>query len=733
MNAPNILTAVPIPGLTPDTLGNYLASLGLLRIITCKWPNARCCWRDGVFTVLGKSIDIDAIKEQVELAYVSESLLTYGIKRGAKIKSPWFDAQTTDTDNKESTATAMWRATCAESVLALLSSHISLSDRLNFNPIFGTGGNSSARIFAEGWMDARHAIDKLMAKPQQKASLSASLAAYLRGDVVEHPSYPKRKPSQKGFGWNLASWFSAANKSYNSSTRKASTDGQITPWAMLLACEAFPLLAGSASRQLGSQRKATGAFPFITRSLAPIAEQAVGQRLAEFWAPVWLRPLTLSEITSLFQSGKAEVDGKAALTSAAFASAIIHRGIDSGIQEFRSFTLLRTTSENTFESRLGAVVSIPLAGPAISEATRRILALRDRLPIDTEGTKKRYRGVQGPIDHALLGLAETVGQGPLQAERSWQLIDAVFEALAKVDRNRSYRESGISFERLPLAWLCQLLSQTHEQLIEVRIALALASLRSEMPTGTSKASTAKLPQPFIAYRLGVTRSGRFWQIPKDVPHRHIWSPAGIQPNLVALAKRRLIETPAKDSVPFSGSLSASISDVLHFLDEHTDDQAIATWLERFSLFDWSEPRAAKEPLRAWLTATTPETAAIHPAHFSYAFFRPHFDSAYLTATAAIAHGKQFDQQPTLVAKSGRLAGIVAALDAGHFSTAWDRALASYRAERIPIADFPSDLFYLSNPQRLLAALTIPVGISGTLPLIRRWLSPITHNQSETNP
>lgn len=717
MNASHTLTAIPILGLTPDTLGNYLASLGLLRIISRKWPTTRCCWRDGVFTLLG-SFTFDEVTAFIRTIAEEEAWTLYS--------KPWDAQQKKDTKlaqaKKPIANVAAWRAQeASESDAVLSQSHLIPGSRLSFNPMFGTGGNSGKRLFSSGWEAAKKAL-KTQPRGITPAMVIADLEALLSGQPCTYLD-----------DYGAASWFSAANKSYNSSTRKASTDGQITPWAMLLACEAFPLLAGSASRQLGSQRKATGAYPFVTRSLAPIAEQAVGQRLAEFWAPVWQRPLTLPEITSLFQSGKAEVDGKAALTSAAFASAIIHRGIDSGIQEFRSFTLLRTTSENTFESRLGAVVSVPSANPAISEATRRIVALRDRLPIDTEGTKKRYRGVQGPIDHALLGLAETVGQGPLQTERSWQLIDAVFEALAKVDRNRSYRESGIGFERLPLAWLSQLLSQSHEQLIEMRIALALASLRSEIPKGSSKASAAKLPQAFIAYRLGVTGSGRFWQIPKDVPLRRIWSPSGIQPNLVALAKRRLVETPARDAAPFRSRLNAPICDVLHFLDGHTDDQAIATWLERFSLFDWSEPRAAKEPLRAWLTATTPEAAAIHPEHFSYAFLRPHFDSDHLTATAALASGKRFDRQPKLVAKSGRLSGIVAALDAGNPSTAWDRALASYRAERIPIADFSSDLFHLSNPQRLLAALTIPVGFSGMQPLIRRWLSPSTHNQPETHP
>lgn len=716
MNATHTLTAIPIPGLSPDTLGNYLASLGLLRIISRKWPTARCCWRDGVFTLLG-SFTFDEVTAFIRTVAEEDAWTPYSKAWDAQQKKDTKLAQA----KKPIANVAAWRAQEASEADAILSqSHLIPGSRLSFNPMFGNGGSIGNRDFPAGWDAAKRALMRLP-RGITAQIVANDLDAVLAGTHVCYLD---------AFGG--ASWFSAANKTYNSGTRKPSVDGQISPWHMLLACEAFPFLAGSTSRHLSAQRKAAGAFPFVTRSLAPISENAVGQRKAEFWAPIWQRPLTLPEINSLFQSGKAEVDGRAALTAAAFASAIIHRGIDSGIQQFRSFTLMVTTSEKTFESRLGSVVSVPSANPAISEATRRILALRDHLPIDTEGTKKRYRGVQGPIDHALLGLAETVGREPLQTERSWQLIDAVFEALAKVDRNRSYREAGISFERLPLAWLSQLLLQSQGQLIEMRIALALASLHSEIPKNTSKASAAKLPQSFIAYRLGVTGSGRYWQIPKDVPLRRIWSPMGIQPNLVALAKRRLIETPARDSAPFRSSLSASISDVLYFLDEHTDDQAIALWLDRFSLFDWAEPSPAKEPLRAWLTATTPEAAAFHSELFSYAFFRPHFDSDHLNKTVAIAQGKRFDQHPKLVAKSGRLAGIVAALDAGHLSTAWDRALDSYRAERIPIADFSPDLFHLSNPQRFLAALTIPVGIRGMRPLIRRWLSPTTHNQPETH-
>lgn len=47
------LKAISLPGLTLDTLGLYFAALGLLRLLSRKWPQVRGCWRQGVFTVGG--------------------------------------------------------------------------------------------------------------------------------------------------------------------------------------------------------------------------------------------------------------------------------------------------------------------------------------------------------------------------------------------------------------------------------------------------------------------------------------------------------------------------------------------------------------------------------------------------------------------------------------------------------------------------------------------------------
>ena len=92
------------------------------------------------------------------------------------------------------------------------------------------------------------------------------------------------------------------------------------------------------------------------------------------------------------------------------------RGVDFGIAEFRRFLLLKTTSENTFESQLGTTIEVVSEENAVhSRAVRTALALRDRLPRDVKkGKRWVYRGLQGPVDRALVELAEAGNRDELR-------------------------------------------------------------------------------------------------------------------------------------------------------------------------------------------------------------------------------------------------------------------------------------------------------------------------------
>ena len=722
MNAtPQKFPVVPLSGLTLDTLGLYLAALGLLRILSRKWPSIRGCWRNGCFTVVRGPISWEQLDEFLYEVGLNEEWSDYG--------KPWDTFQKKDTKlaqaKKPAINVVLWRSREAtESQAVLQQSHLAIGQKLSFNPLFGTGGNAGKRLFASGWKKAKEAV----AKPSKKTKpedIKNDLHALLNGE-------PCRYLSDFGAG----SWFSAANKIYNSGFKKPFREGQVTPWAMLLACEAFPLLAGSSSRQLGAHRRAFGAFPFVTREAAPLTEQSAGQTLGEFWAPVWNRPMSLAEVSALFQSGRAEIDGRAALTSVAFAGAIIQRGVDAGLSEFRNFSLIRTTSDNTFESCLSSVVAVPKTDPASRSVTvRRILKTRGNLPLDKkQGKRWRFRGLQGRIDRALIALAETVGEeerAGLHVERSWQVIDEVFASLAKVDRNKAFREKEVRFELLPLDWLAWLLERTIDQHTEIRLSLSLASLRPGKQANESQ-DTNKAPQRFLAYRLGSVGKGRYWRIPKNLPLRRVWSPKSLTENLIALGKRRLFESSLEQAPPFQSEISASVADALQFLSQGTDDETLGKWIDRFSLFNWSDNRESKNLLRKWVSKVgKPDLAELSNSNaMLYGFFRPLFDSFALRRLQNEERQVAGSYEANPNVKIGRLVPIVSALDRSDVTAAWELASTAYRAKRIALADFQPGIFSHRDPKRLLASLLFPVGISdlGLTKLFERWQSPPNPNK-----
>ena len=681
------LRVVPLNGLRVDSMGAYLASLGLFSVTTRKWPRIRACWRDACFCLVGGPASLDDVIELVGEVGENNTWTDYS--------RPWDPDKKSDVKKKTSVRTAVWRAQKAdEAELLSFGAHLALDGRIRMNPLLGTGGNAGRRDFQKGWASAVKTIQHLP-NGYDRDTLNRDLKALLSGGACKYLG-----------SFKAGSWFGAANKIYNHGTRKPFREGQITPWAMVLACEGLSYFSGGTSRQLGSRRQPRGAFPFVTEAMPPRAEREAGAVEAEVWLPIWDQPMAEPEMRSLFLRGRAEIGGRGTTSAAAFSVGVMGRGVDASVAEFRRFFLLHTTSAQTFESRLANVVPVPRSAEsdATTRAVRTVLEFCGALPKDRKvGNHWRFVGLRGPLEQALVDFA--ANSGGERVERAWALVDEMFKAAAKVDRNRGFRKRRPRVRLLPVGWATELF-ESEAPNRETRLALAISSI-AETPT---------CPQ-FIAYRVGIAAErGQRWIFPETVPSRRIWSECELTKNLCAMAERRVVETlkQTHSIPPFKAAISVSINDIAAWLAGDVDEGRVESWLDRLCLFDWNGNREAALRLQDNFRDDRPPTDG---ALALYGFLRP-LASAWLFERVLADNGIPLQHTPTC-RHFGR---VMAMLRRGDLSAAVEVARAAYRAAGVALADF-GDITTGLDPDRLLAALVIPVRDHQVLPVFSRWRMP----------
>lgn len=717
MTQPIRLPVIPIPGLTPDSLGNYLASLGLLRVLARKWPQARIAWRSEILQVVGGPMTLDELLD--ELCRIAER------REWSPYERSWTEAQKKSTKAKSGEELARWRAKASEQELNIFDAHAVVATRISFNPLLGSGGNAGKRAFSDGWQKAVAALSGIQPSKPRKNETESQKEKRLEKDRKNSQEFVTRRRAElqawlngSPVSWmleklNAASWFSDANKLYNSG-QSAFRDGQISPWAMILACEGLSFLAGSASKRLGAKTRARGAFPFVTHTLAPRGQGDVGHDLAEFWAPIFGRPMTFQEARSLIARGRAEILGEGARTPSAFVGAILHRGVDAGITEFRRFVLGRTTSANTFESRFEGSFCLPSESSQENTDSHSsdlltanvidcVLSLIERLPADRDQKgKPRFVGLRGPIEKSSVAFAAS----PHNPEAVRNMLDAVVASLDRVDRNRSFRAAKVEWKLLPIAWLPALFEREQPP-VEARLAMALVS---------------GFPQslPFTLYRFGVEWKYQRFEHSERAPARWVWGPGELPRILSAVLLRRTLDWEAeakRDSAfnPARTVIPASLSDVHRWLEGDADDDLLNRWLARLALFDW---RYVPRQVRGLAVSNTGDMHS-NGALVLFGLLRPLFDLLPLNMRA---NGRTRD---LLERKSGARTPALARslanlLRTRQVETAMRMAGARYAMARTPLVrtDTP---WSIADGDRLLAAMLFTVSGHKRSTLIRPWL------------
>ncbi len=696
--SPRKLAAIPLPGLRSDSPGNYLASLGLLRVLAREWPEVRIAWKDEVLQVVGGPGRLEALLDQLMQVATNKQWMPY--ERG------WVDKQKESTKRKSGAPLAEWQAHASEEHLELFAAHVVPRERAHFNPLLGSGGNAGKRAFSDGWKRAVDELKKESAKPDGQAR--KELRSLLMGEPV---TWLLEK-------LNAASWFSDANKLYNSG-QNPYREGLACPWAMALACEGLPFFAGAASRRLGPRARAVGAFPFVTQAAAPSTAGEAGRDNAEVWAPVWDRPMSLPEVRALFARGRAEVRGRGAVTPAAFATAIVERGVDAGISSFLRFSLGRTTSANTFEPRFEGRIVLPTseflnhaaeAATPLAGALERILALVDRFPRDEKPRDKkkrqrwRFAGLRGPIERAMIQLAAC----PSDPARACSMLDAVVAALDKVDRSQGYRARQISWEPLPIAWLPALFG-CEAPPREARLALAAVS---GFPAS----------QPFALYRFGVEwQYGRYVH-PKQAPLRWVWGPGELPRVLADVLTRRVLDWEkawkgdSRQEPPVRLLLPAACQDVDAWLAGQVDEQLLERWLSRFALFDWS---SVPKPVCGRFAGRKSSNVPMGGALAMFGLLHPLFDLQPVRPPGSrdnVLEPESGARTPAAARK------VIALIRTGQADAAVAFAKSRYAMAKTGLIKTDAS-WSIEDPERLLASLLFTISLRERGSLIQRWLRP----------
>ena len=705
------LPVLALPGLSPDSLGNYLASLGLLRVLSRKWPSVRIAWRDEVLQVIGGPPSMEELLDELVRVASGREWTEYG--------KAWSDAQKKGTKAKSGEPLALWQAHADENQLELFAAHAVPHTRVSFNPLLGSGGNAGRRDFAAGWRQAVDALAAARTSTPKKSKGRGKKAPVSDGDAVSAPEERRKELRAFLLGQPVTrlveklaagSWFSEATKLYNSGQSPA-REGQISPWAMALACEGLALLAGGASRRLGSRSRVAGAFPFVAQPAASEKAGEVDRVRGELWAPLWQRPMTIAETTVLLLRGRAELHGRGALTPAAFATAIRKRGVDAGVSEFRRFTLARTTSANTFEPRFEARFSldanVDVAGAATSIALERITALIEQRGFPRDG--KRFAGLRGPIEAALLDVAAE----PQRSEAAIALLDAITGALDRIDRNRSFRAGKVRWEPLPLEWLPSLFADERPA-VEAWLALSVVS-------------AFPVAQPFATYRFGVESSFGRYEHTERPPARWIWGPGALARVLGALLSRRLLDqaTADADSVRPKGRapLPATTAHIHLWLAGELDELLLTAWLSRLALFDW---RRVPQKVRSLIDAQpTPPRADGELALLG--LMQPLVDQRVLVIRSLSPSDLLSDDtgaRTTAVARS-----LVTLIRSGHLDAAVRLASSRYAMARARLASFGVP-WGARDTDRFVAALLFTISDRDRAVLFERWLRPRRQQQGD---
>jgi CRISPR-associated protein Csx17 len=249
-----------------------------------------------------------------------------------------------------------FRNRCPDELLPWIDACVVLtSDRPQFPPLLGTGGNDGRLDFSTNFHEQLLAV--LDATPKGRARSVACARDLLSGGESEPlAGAPVGQFDPAGAGGPGSSPYGKAGSLAN-------------PWDYVLMVEGALLFASGVARR-GQHDAGRAAMPFtVAWSPDGTSSGAAGEESrGEVWAPAWSAPCTLAEVSQLFSEARATWRGRPAQRAVDFYAATKALGVARGISEFTRYGL---------QKRNGlAFVAVPLDRVRVESRPRVRLAGR---------------------------------------------------------------------------------------------------------------------------------------------------------------------------------------------------------------------------------------------------------------------------------------------------------------------------------------------------------------------
>lgn len=654
---------IVLEGCAPVPLAGYLKALGVFRLVAeQKDPDARGFWRDERFVLktrlsreelvgfflnefhptpvispwnggsgfyfqegktkekdpaTGKRIKTGVRDQATEATRVLDNILSSKTERlrayreaieSAKVRLTVRNFNAAPGDDDKAKLIRELRSEAPDATAAWIDASSTVTQRdVVFPPLLGSGGNDGNLDFSTTIIQAIISlIDLQSGAPSAEANslLTASLFAEV---------------TQTGGGTAISQFAPSAIGAPNSSVGFGGASSGIA-WDVIFGFEGALVMSTALARRIGAEGDGAASFPFMIArrgvfgagagNVAPADENARG----EFWAPLWRRPATLGELTTLFREGRAVVDRKIANDALDFAQALGRLGVDRGVEQFERYA---------FEQRYGNMhLGVPLGrwrvernanADLVAEITASGWLDRARAAVRGKGAPASMLALGRRLDDALFRLA-----GDKSSDAVQEALMAIGALVVETGRRPKLRESLPPPPRLSSDWSKTADDGSHE----FALAAALASL--DAPTAEEK---FRLPfRRHLAPMNVVSKNGRDkdqWDETTEAHALAVWTGRDLIRDMGRVLERRLIEAQrreflrnGKPEFPLHGWRSAPLSAVAAFLEGRAENRRA------------DDRIAALATGLAWTHSSAPASAS--PEHetalpFAYAVLKPLFD------------------------------------------------------------------------------------------------------------